>query len=147
MWLPIADFSDIRPGDRVTVVLHGDRSSFPSTVDDAGYYTGQGSVARGRADVVSVQREYAAPVGTVEGELVEQLRQVHAELDALRGVVSAAATDLRRLRSQYTEIVDHPTGRIENAQRLYDLFRTRTGEIGRDLAKALPARRTRFRRR
>jgi hypothetical protein len=86
--LPIIGSCAIRPGDTVTVVLRGTRFAFPSVVDEAGNYTGRGAVARRAADVVSVEREYTAGVGTVEAELLEQLHRVHAELDALRGVVS-----------------------------------------------------------
>ncbi|MDT7785189.1 MAG: hypothetical protein QOF58_3608 [Pseudonocardiales bacterium] len=146
MWLPINNFADIRPGDRVRIVLRSDRFPRTSTVAEDGTYIGCGAVAGGRADVVSVSREYTAPPGSIESELAEQLRQVHAELDALRIVVFDAASDLRGLPSEYTEGVDAATQRVVNADRLYELYRDRSGEIGNVLRKALPDGYQRWRR-
>ncbi|KOV77452.1 hypothetical protein [Nocardia sp. NRRL S-836] len=138
MWMLINDLADIRPGDGITIVSRRTRRTWTSTVKADGTYIGCLAVAGGRADVAIVSREYAAPAGTLEAEFVEQLRHVRAELDALRDVVFDAANELRGLPSDYTEAVDARTQRVVNADRLYQLYRDRSGEIGSDLRKALP---------
>jgi hypothetical protein len=49
--------TDIRPGDRVTIVLFSDWWTRTSVVDADGFYHGCGAVAKSRARVISVYRD------------------------------------------------------------------------------------------
>ena len=52
----VTDHGDIRPDDRVTILLHSDMYTRTSFVDADGFYVGCGAVDKGRADILSVHR-------------------------------------------------------------------------------------------
>jgi hypothetical protein len=53
----VSEPGDIRPGDRVTILLFSDWWTRTSIVDADGFYVGCGAVEKGRACVLSVYRE------------------------------------------------------------------------------------------
>lgn len=50
------DDSDVRPGDRVTILLHSDMWTRTSFVHEDGFYVGCGAVEQGRAHIVAIHR-------------------------------------------------------------------------------------------
>lgn len=52
----VTNDGDIRPGDRVTMLLYADMWTRTSYVDTDGFYVGCGAVEQGRGRVVAVHR-------------------------------------------------------------------------------------------
>lgn len=58
---PLAEHGDIRPGDRVTILLHSDLWTRTSFVADDGFSVGCGAVEQSRAHIVAIDHRWRTP--------------------------------------------------------------------------------------